>query len=146
MSSNGLEAGCVDAPGVVLRRLGREQLIRVAMGAVFLVSIGVGVPLVMMLNGALRLEIDYYTWTWWTIPAIWAPSVLAAAALPRWPGPASFALFLGSLAGLTVFWMEFGWLSFGPVALGSAAIYVTHMHRELHGGQAGPAEIAASTH
>ncbi len=117
---------------------------RVAVVAVFLVSVGVGLPLVMMLNGALRLEIDYYTWTWWAIPAIWAPSVLAAAALPRWPGPASFALFLCSLAGLTVFWIEFGWLSFGPVALGSAAIYVTHMRRELRAGQAGPAEVAAN--
>ncbi len=43
-----------------------------------------------------------------------------------------------------MFWIEFGWLSFGPVALGSAAIYVTHMHRELHGEHAGRAEIAAN--
>ena len=96
----------------------------------------------MMVNGALRLDVDYYTWSWWALPGVWLPSVAAAAAIPRWPAPASVALFLCAMGGLAVFLFEFGWLTFGPIALGSAAIYVNCMREGLRSGTAEVAPTA----
>lgn len=99
--------------------------------AVALVTIGVGIPTVMMVDGAIRLDITYHWWAWAGLPATWLPAVAAALLLRVAPGPASLVLFLSSAFGTAFFWPEYGLFTFGPVCVFAAATYAGAMRRGL---------------
>ncbi len=94
--------------------------------AAALVTLGAGIPLVMMVNGALALEIDYEAWTWPAIPAVWAPSIAGAwlAAKPQKTAAGALLLCLGAAAGAAIFWRELGLLTFGPAWLIGGWLYL----------------------
>ena len=95
--------------------------------AAALVTAGAGIPLVMMVNGTLALEIDYQAWTWPAIPAVWTPAIAGAwlAARGRQTQAAgALLLCLGAAAGAAIFWRELGLLSFGPAWLIGGWLYL----------------------
>ena len=109
----------------------------IAYFAAMLVTIGVGFPTVMMINGAIRLDITYYWWAWAGLPAIWLPAVAAALLLRTSTGPSSLVLFLASVFGIAFFWPEYGLFTYGPVCVLAALVYLREMQRTLGGGEHG---------
>ncbi len=98
---------------------------RLLLAAAALATAGAGLPLVMMVNGAVALGIDYHWWTWPAIPVAWAPCVAGAWLATRGRGAAGgLLLCLGAAFGLWFFRAELSLLSFGPAWLIGAYTYV----------------------
>lgn len=106
---------------------------RLPLAAAALATIGAAAPLVMMVNGALALGIDYHWWTWPAIPAAWGPCVAGAWLATRGRGAAGgLLLCLGAAFGLWFFRAELSLLSFGPAWLIGAYTYVQAGRRAGH--------------
>ena len=71
--------------------------------AAVLVTVGAAVPLVMMVNGVIALDIDYRAWTWPAIPAVWAPALAGALLARRSQAAGALLLCLGAAAGVAIF-------------------------------------------
>ncbi len=103
---------------------GRTRNDRLALTAAALVTLGAAIPLVMMVNGAARLDIDYFWWTWPAIPAIWLPALLGARLSTRRPALGALLVGLAAAAGLTVFRKELALITFGPAWLIALYLYL----------------------
>ena len=101
-----------------------DYRVRAAQLAFVLATAGALVPLVMMVDGSLRLDIAYKWWTWPAIPAVWLPAAAGAALALRHPTRGALLLGGATAIGVGVFWREYGALTFGPAWLLSLYIYV----------------------
>ena len=95
--------------------------------AAALVTIGVAIPTVMMVDGAVRLDITYHWWAWAGLPATLVPGAASALLLRAIPGLASLVLFLAGAFGVALFWPEYGAFTFGPVAVIAGLVYAREM-------------------
>ena len=103
----------------------RATLRRVAsILALALVTIGAGIPLVMMLHGSIVNGTDYVRWTWPAIPAAWLPAALGAALLTRREATGAMLLVLGAALGVAFFWEEWAAFTFAPAWLIGAWAYL----------------------
>ncbi len=74
---------------------------RLLPAAAVFATIGAGAPLVMMVNGAVALGIDYHWWTWPAIPLAWGACVAGAWLATRGRDAAgALLLCLGAAFGL----------------------------------------------
>lgn len=109
---------------------------RLALAAAAFGTAGALVPLVMMVNGVIVHDIDYFWWTWPAIPAVWTPLVLGAWLTRSRPLPGAMLITLAATAGLTVFRNELSLLTFGPVWLLGLALYLAAGRRSGLGSRA----------
>lgn len=100
------------------------QLARLALAAAAFGTVGGLIPLVMMVNGVIVHDIDYFWWTWPAMPAVWAPLMLGAWLTRTRPLLGAMLITLSATAGLTIFRNELSWLSFGPAWLLGLALYL----------------------
>ena len=101
--------------------------VRLVWLAAAIATLGVAIPLAMMLDGVLFQDQSYKLWTWPAIPAVWLVC-LAAAALSRHRrviGP--FLLGWAATGGAWVFEPEHGLITFGAVWLIAIALYLSQL-------------------
>ena len=84
-----------------------------AAAALALVTVGTGLPLVMMVNGSMALGIEYYAWTWWTLALVWFAAAGGALAMGAGHASGAVVLAIASAAGMWAFRAEGGLLTFG---------------------------------
>lgn len=131
---------------------GMDYRVRAAQLAFVLATVGALVPLVMMVDGSLRLDIDYKWWTWPAIPAVWLPAIAGAVIALRHPTRGALLLGGATAIGVGVFWREYGALTFGLAWLLSLYIYVETGRRRgyfsspLDGTSPGPDPDAGAEH
>ena len=101
------------------------QTARLALAAAAFGTVGGLIPLVMMVNGVIVHDIDYFWWTWPAIPAVWAPLIFGAWLSRSRPLPGAMLITLAATAGLTIFRNELSWLTFGPAWLLGLTLYLT---------------------
>ncbi|HJM88228.1 MAG TPA: hypothetical protein QF624_01225 [Dehalococcoidia bacterium] len=109
---------------------------RLALAAAAIGTAGALIPLVMMIDGSLRHDIDYLWWTWPAIPAVWASLVLGAWLTRARPLVGSMLLTLAATAGVIAFREELGLLTFGSAWLLGVALYLdAGLRRGMLGGR-----------